>query len=259
MTTAPVETQLRTGWPYWWDSYRSMLRWVLIQQKQLFVAMMFTQVVMGIGAAFMYRFYLGELDSTSALFLVTGIPALSLIPVGFLMTPVLVMLEKLRGTFEFTWSLPVPRFAPPAAAFTVFTAIALPVALLSTVLAAWQFGVGVEFTARLVPSAVLAALMGASVGYGLAVAIPEPRITNLITNVVIFLVLLFSPIVIPIERFADWAQTAHRVLPFFHMSNLIRSAMTEGIVPDAATSLFILLGWTALGWALVARVVARRG
>jgi ABC-2 type transport system permease protein len=77
--------------------------------------------------------------------------------------------------------------------------------------------------------------------------------------VVIFLVLLFSPIVIPIERFPEWAETAHRVLPFFHMSNLILSSLTEGLAADVAASLTILIAWTVLGWAVVARVVGRRG
>ncbi|HEX6146083.1 MAG TPA: ABC transporter permease [Acidimicrobiia bacterium] len=81
--------------------------------------------------------------------------------------------------------------------------------------------------------ALLASLMATSVGYGMAIAIPEPRITNLITNIVIFLVLLFSPIVIPIDRFPDWAETAHRILPFFHMSNLIRSSLSEGLAPTS--------------------------
>jgi ABC-2 type transport system permease protein len=149
--------------------------------------------------------------------------------------------------------------APVAATFTVFTFIAIPIAALSTVLAAWQFDVTLEVSWAVVPFAFLASLMASSVGYGMAVAIPEPRMTNLITNVVIFLVLLFSPIVIPIERFPEWAEIAHRVLPFFHMSNLIRSSLTEGLAADVAASLTILIAWTVLGWAVVARVVAKRG
>jgi ABC-2 type transport system permease protein len=236
-----------------------MLRWVLTQQKILFTGIVFTQFVMGIGAAVMYKFYLGSLEPRTALFLVTGIPALSLIPVGFVMVPILVMQEKSRGTHDFTWSLPVPRLAPVAATFTVFTFIAMPIAALSTLLAAWQFDVALEISWTVAPFAFLASLMASSVGYGMAVAIPEPRMTNLITNVVIFLVLLFSPIAIPIERFPEWAETAHRILPFFHMSNLIRSSLTVGLAADVAASLIILIAWTVLGWAVVARVVGRRG
>jgi len=259
MTLATLDTPLRKGWGYWWSSYLAMIRWVLIQQKVLLSGIVLTQILLGIGAAIMYRFYLGSLDRDAAMFLVSGIPALSLIPVGFVMVPILVIQEKARGTYDFTWSLPVPRLAPVAATFTVFTFLALPIAALSTLLAARQFDVTLELSWVVIPLALLASLMASSVGYGLAVAIPEPRLTNLITNVVIFLVLLFSPMVIPIERFPEWAETMHRILPFFHMANLIRSGLTEGLAADVSASLTILVAWTVLGWAVVARVVGRRG
>jgi ABC-2 type transport system permease protein len=236
-----------------------MLRWVLVQQKVLFVGIVFSQIVLGIGAAFMYKFYLGDIDTVTALYLVSGIPALSLIPVGFVLVPILVMQEKSRGTYDFTWSLPVPRLAPVAATFTVFTAIALPIAMLSTILAAGQFDVTLDVSWTVLPFALLASLMATSVGYGMAMAIPEPRMTNLITNIVIFLVLLFSPIVIPISQFPDWAATLHRILPFYHMANLIRSSLTDGLATNVDASLAILLAWTVLGWAVLARVVGRRG
>lgn len=251
-------TRLRSGSRYWWASYVTMLRWVLIQQRILFWSVLFSQLLLGIGAAFMYRFYLGQVDGSVATYLVTGIPTLSLVPVGFVMVPILVIQEKSRGTHEFTWSLPVPRLVPVVATLTVFTAVALPVTALATAVGAWQFDASIDFSVSALPVAMLVALMATSVGYGLAMAIPEPRITNLILNVVIFLVLLFSPIVIPIDRFPDWAALAHRVLPFFHMSNLMRSTLSTGLAVDAAASLGVVLAWTALGWTTVTRVVTRR-
>lgn len=259
MTAGTLQMQVRRGPGYWGASYLAMLRWVLVQQKVLFVGIVFSQIVLGIGAAFMYKFYLGDIDTVTALHLVSGIPALSLIPVGFVLVPILVMQEKSRGTYDFTWSLPVPRLAPVAATFTVFTAIALPIAMLSTILAAGQFDVTLDVSWTVLPFALLASLMATSVGYGMAMAIPEPRMTNLITNIVIFLVLLFSPIVIPISQFPDWAATLHRILPFYHMANLIRSSLTDGLATNVGASLAILLSWTVLGWAVVARVVGRRG
>lgn len=257
--TDAVHAPIRRGVRYWWESYLAMLRWVMAQQRVLLGGILFTQTVMGIGAAVMYSFYLGPIDLTAAIFLVSGIPALSLVPVGFVLVPILVMQEKSRGTHEFTWSLPVPRLAPVAATFTVFTVIVLPIAALSTWLAAWRFEVGLSVTWTALPAAVLAALVATSLGYGLAMAIPEPRLTNLITNVVIFVVLMFSPIVIPIDRFPAWAEGVHRVLPFFHMSNLVRYGLTDGLATQAPASLVTLLLWAIVGWAVVARVVAKRG
>jgi ABC-2 type transport system permease protein len=145
------------------------------------------------------------------------------------------------------------------AAFTVFTTIGLPVAALSTWLSAVQFDVTLIVSWTVVPFALLVSLMATSVGYGMAMAVPDPRMAVMITNIVIFVVLLFSPMVIPIERFPDWAATLHRVLPFYHMANLLRSSLTEGLVTGVGASLAILLAWTTVSWAILARIVVRRG
>lgn len=253
-----VQVPIRRGAGHWWRSYLTMLRWTLVQQRILFGAILFSQLLMGLGSVLMYRMYLGEVDAVTASYLVAGLPTLSIIPVGFLMVPIVVMQEKFRGTFEFTWSLPVPPMVPVAATFTVFAALALPVAALATWVAAARFGVDLALSWTVVPAAVLASLMATAVGYGMAVAIPEPRLTNLITNVVVFLVLLFSPIVIPIERFPDWAAAAHRVLPFFHMANVLRSELTTGLTTGVAVSVAVLVAWTIVGWALVRWIVTRR-
>lgn len=256
-TTRPPAI-VRRGPRFWWTSYWSMLRWVLTQHRFLFGVVLGAQVLMGVGAAIMYRFYIGEVDGTFAAYLVSGIPALSIIPVGFVMVPILVIQEKARGTHEYTWSLPVARLAPVAATFTVFAAISIPVAAVATWVAAGRFGVDLSLSAAALPVAVLVSLMGTSVGYGMAMAIPEPRITNLLVNVIVFLVLMFSPIVVPIERFPDWAEAAHRVLPFFHMANAIRSSVVEGLGSGTAESLAVMGTWLVLGWGAVAWVVGRR-
>ena len=85
----------------------------------------------------------------------------------------------------------------------------------------------------------------ASVGYGMVVAIPEPRITNRITTIVIFLLLLW-PIAIPIDRFREWSAVAHRILPFYHIANLIRSGLTEGLAGDVAQALAVVNAWAVL-------------
>ena len=92
----------------------------------------------------------------------------------------------------------------------------------------------------------------------MAHAIPNPRVTNLLVNIVIFLVLLFSPIAFPIANFPDWFAAVHRVLPFFHMANIIRAGLTQGLVDDLVVSYLMVIGWTIGSWALAAWVVGRR-
>jgi ABC-2 type transport system permease protein len=101
--------------------------------------------------------------------------------------------------------------------------------------------------------------MASSVGYAMGHVIPEPRVTTLITNLVIFLVLLFSPIVVPIEQFPDWWASVQRVLPFWHMSVVIRGGLTDGLLANSVgVSYLALMAWTVVAWVAAAGVIAAR-
>jgi ABC-2 type transport system permease protein len=235
-----------------------MLRFDLARYRTMLVSVFASQFFMGVGLVVMYGLYLGSVDPVTGLYLASGVPALSLIPVGFILIPLLVAQDKRAGTHEFIWSLPAPRSATAASTFTLFTALSLPVAVLSTVLAAWRFDADLSVSFMFLPAGVLVALMGTSVGFGLAHAIPEPRIVNLITNIVVFLVMLFSPIVVPIDRFPDWLSGIHRVLPFYHMASLLRWTVSDGLVDHPGWSTAVVVGWTLLAWLAAAWVLGRR-
>jgi ABC-2 type transport system permease protein len=109
-----------------------------------------------------------------------------------------------------------------------------------------------------VPAAVLCSLMAVSVGFGMAPAIPNPMVTNVITNTLVFVVLLFSPIVFPPGNLPGWLFAVHRALPFYNMAVVIRAGLTHGLVTGLAQSYFVLAAWTAAGCAMTAWVVGRR-
>jgi ABC-type polysaccharide/polyol phosphate export permease len=100
--------------------------------------------------------------------------------------------------------------------------------------------------------------MATSVGFGVAHGVENPMVINFITSMIIFFVLLFSPIVVPITQFPDWLASAHRVLPFYHMSVVIRDGLSNGMVTDVAVSCGVLGLWTLGGWTATAWVVGRR-
>jgi ABC-2 type transport system permease protein len=92
----------------------------------------------------------------------------------------------------------------------------------------------------------------------MAVAIRNPLLINLITNALIFVVLLFSPIVFAPSHFPGWLLDTDRALPFYNMAEVIRAGLSRGLVTDLTRSYLILLAWTVAGWLLTAWVVGRR-
>jgi ABC-2 type transport system permease protein len=146
-----------------------------------------------------------------------------------------------------------------ASSLTVFTLVALPGCCVTLVLAAWRYNVGLAISPSILPAVVLTSLMTSSVGTGLAYGVKNPVITNLITNALVFVVLLFSPIAFPKSQFPAWLANLHEVLPLYHIGVVIRAGLSNGLVSDVWLSYLVLAAWTCGGWAVTALIVGRRG
>jgi ABC-2 type transport system permease protein len=243
----------------WFRSYAMMLRFDVRGLGQWLAFGLLIQVLMGAGMAIMYGFYLGEVSPQLGTFMAAGVPAIALIPIGFVMVPNMVGQQRIAQTYEFLWSLPVPRLAAAASTFTVFTLMAVPGVAVALGVAAWNYGARLTVSLMVIPAVLLTSLMTTSVGFGMAHGVKNPLVINFITNMTVFFVLLFSPIVVPITQFPDWLASIHRVLPFYHMAEVIRDSLTTGFVADVGHSYLVLALWTMAGWVATAWVVARRG
>jgi ABC-2 type transport system permease protein len=250
---------MRSGAGFWVAGYRSMLRFDMSNLRRYLTLGLVVQVLMGAGMAVMYGYYFGDLTELQRTFVATGIPALSMVPVGFAMVPAAITDHKIRGTYDYVWSLPAPRSASAAATFTLFTCLTIPGTVVALVLASMVYDIDLHVSWAVIPAILLTSAMATSVGYAMGHVVPEPRVTNLITNVIIFLVLLFSPIVVAIEQFPDWWAAVQRVLPFWHMSVVIRGGLTQGVLTTSvAASYLTLAAWTVASWLAAGWIVARR-
>jgi ABC-2 type transport system permease protein len=254
----PLPTTIRSGPGYWLGSLRKMLQFDLARARQWAPMMAVIQLMMGAGMAIMYGFFYPQVSEATALYIATGTPVLALIPLGLVMLPASVSQQRLEGTFDFTWSLPAPRTAQATSTFLLYTLLCLPGMVLSLVIATLLYGVQLSVSLLIVPAVMLCALMAISVGFGMALAIPNPMVVNLISNTLIFVVLLFSPIVYPPSHLPDWLFTVHQFLPFYNMAVVIRAGLTVGLVSDLAQSFLVLGAWTLAGWAMTAWVIGRR-
>ena len=248
-----------TGARRWLRSYAMMLRFDVRGLGQWLVFGLVIQVLMGAGMAIMYGFYLGDVPPEVGTFMAGGVPAIALIPIGFVMVPQMVAQQRIAQTYDFLWSLPIPRLAAAASTFTVFTLMALPGVAFALGVGAWNYGVALSVSPMIVPAILLTSLMTTSVGFGMAHGVKNPVVINFLSNMTVFFVLLFTPIVVPIAQFPDWLASIHRVLPFYHMAQVIRDALTTGFVTDAGLSYAVVAAWTLGGWAVTAWVVGRRG
>ena len=201
---------------------------------------------------------MGESVSPSGDLLTRGTVWLALVAVGCVLVPSMIGQRKLEGSYDFVWSLPVPRTATAASTFTLFTLMAIPGTVVAVVGAVWRFDIDLQVSATVVPAVLLTALMASSVGFVLGHAVRDPRTTNLITNLIIFGVLMFSPIAFPIEQFPGWLASVHHVLPFYNMAVVVRAGLSDGLATGIAGSYLVLAAWTSGAWLIAFAVIDRR-
>jgi ABC-2 type transport system permease protein len=109
-----------------------------------------------------------------------------------------------------------------------------------------------------VPAFVLVALTASSVGYALASVVP-PLVANILSQVLVVFVLMFSPLNFPASRLPEWLQVIHSVLPVQAMGEVIRGSLASSTFPLAMGSFLLLAAWCAAGFGVAYLAMNRRG
>ncbi len=250
---------VRRGVGYWLTSYWMMLRWELLSMRLFLPMMVAVQFFIGAGMVVGLGFLFDHIPPQQALYLSTGGAVIPLLTLGLVMVPQEVAGHKLEGTYDFLWSLPVPRMTTYLAGVTVWTVVSLPAGVAALLVAAWRFQIHFDVSPLVVPAATLVVVVATAIGYAFAHAVPNPRVTNLITQVLIFAIVIFSPINFPSNRLPDWLAWVHQWLPFESSAIVMRGTLADGLV-ESMTRAFIVLGvWAVMSWVVTYRVLSRRG
>jgi ABC-2 type transport system permease protein len=255
VATSPA---VRSGLGHWLKSYVVMTRWEIGNLRILLPLIVALQIIIGGGFALGIGLFFDAIPLRNALFLSTGVAVVTLITVGLVMGPQLVGNQKVAGTYDFMWSLPVPRTTQAAAWLTVNTIIALPGMVAALLIANWRYDLPLVVSFSIVPAVLLTITTATMIGYAFAHAIPKPMVTHMITQLLIFTILGFSPINFPPENLPDWLASLNLWLPFHHMANVMRAGLTEGLVTDVGISYLVLAVYTGASVVLAAWVIGRR-
>ena len=254
---AAAPAAVRRGPRHWWRSYLMMVRWELTNLRLVFILTIAVQILTGAGFAVGIGLFI-DLPPAAALYLATGVATMTLMIVGMVLGPQLVAQQKAEDTYDFLWSLPVPRFVAAAAWFTITVFFALPGMVAALLVAGWRFDLSFDISLSVVPAVFLTTFAATLIGYALAHAIPEPQITAAISQVLIFAIMGFSPINFPPDRLPGWLASLHEWLPFQAMADIMRDSLATGFVADPGHAYRVVLLWSAAAVALTAWVLGRR-
>ena len=145
-----------------------------------------------------------------------------------------------------------------AADLTVWVIIALPGVAVAVIAGRLRYDLAYSFDwPLLIAAALLTTVMATSVGYAIAVSV-QPMLAQLITQVLVFFVLLFSPITFPASQLPDWFQTVHDFLPVRPGGDLLRAGLASDTFEASGQDLLVLSVWCLAGIAITIRALVRR-
>ncbi len=238
-------------------SYALMLKWQALSNKPLYPIEMVVQVMIATGLVIGISFFFPEITPNTAKFLTTGAPAVIFLTTGLVLVPQMIALARKEGTFDYMWSLPVPRFVYMAADATVWILVCVPGVVISVALGAFYHDFALQISPLAVPALLLVSLTGVFVGYAIALSAPKPEFANLISQVIVFAIFFFSPAIYPIEQMPGWLAAIHRVLPVSYMADLSRGTLTDLDV-NLPIAFAVVGAWYVFGFVVTFFLVHRR-
>jgi ABC-2 type transport system permease protein len=238
-------------------SYRLLVTWQARRLKMFLPLAVVVQALLALGIVAGYPLLFPQIDRTTILYLATGGPAISLITMGLVLVPQLVSSARTEGTLDYMRTLPMPRVVYLLADMTVWLAVVLPGVVFAVVLAALRFGLDLHVSLLVVPAVFLVTLTATSTGYAMASILP-PMLSNLITQVLVIFVIMFSPLNFPADRLPDWLAAIHRILPIQAMGEAMRGTLAGNDFPLNAGTFVLLGAWCAATFAGTCLVLTRR-
>ncbi len=256
---APPVAAIRSGPGYWLGSYLIMVRWEFASLRLLLPLMAAVQVLAGVGFVLGFGlFFPGEVPQSAARYLATGIPVINLYVLGLIMLPQIVGQQKIAKTYDFTQSLPVPRAVNFAAWYTITILVGFPAVAATLLAARLRYGVDLAVNPAVVGAALLVSLTATAIGYALGHGVRVPMVTQVITQVLNFGAIGFSPLCFPPSQLPGWLATVNRYLPFESMAVAMRGGLLPGPVPGIPRAYAVLGAWSCGCLLIAAWAVGRR-
>lgn len=241
----------------WLESYWLMLKWQALSRRVMLPLLVAIQVMIAIGFVIGLGFLFPDVDPQTAKMLTTGAPTLILLTTGLVAAPQMIAMARKEGTYDYIWSLPIPRMVFVAADVTIWVLVALPGAVLAIVLGALYHDFQVQVSPLVIPALLLVGATGTLLGYAVGHGAPKPEMAQVATQILVFALMLFSPVLYPPSQLPGWLADIHSFMPVGYMAELSRGTLTD-LPVDLGRSFLIVATWCLGALAVTSLIIRRR-
>ena len=209
-----------------------LLRWNYLRQKNLFILFTLAQVLLSISLLFGYPLVIGKMNTTTAYYLASGSVLMGVISIGCTISSPVIANAKSEGHVDYIRALPIPRILISLADLCIWLIAILPGVFFSFLLGCLRFSVQLNLS-------ILSAFV-----------IFSQNIVTLMSQLILMIGLMFSPIMYPAGRLPDWLDQLYFLLPFVPSANLLRASFyRHGTV--SLVDIGVLIFWIFLTQLLI--------
>jgi ABC-2 type transport system permease protein len=126
-------------------------------------------------------------------------------------------------------------------------------------LGAWHYGLSFTFDPAFPAVALLSVFSLAGVGVAMAVYSPHAQVTNALTQLIIFYVLFFAPVLLPKQQLPELLQFTSTFAPPTYAADGVRATLTDLPGTHLARSLSVMSAFAVGSLVLSAVAMRRRG
>ncbi len=203
------------------------------------------QIAFSVGIVLGFGYLIPDISNASALYITIGAATQSMIVIGLVGAPQLIAQAKFEGRLDYFRSLPLSREAYLLSNITVVLIQSIPGIIFAIILGAWRYDLSLSVDPMVLPVVLLAVLSLAGAGVAMAVLSPHLQLTNAITQLLIFYVVFFAPVLIPASQLPQFLQVTADYLPPTYAADAMRATLTDLPAMPLAKSMGIMAAFSA--------------
>ena len=223
----------------------------------VFIALIHVALTLGLVLGMGYL--IPNITESTALFLVTGTATQAFVTTGLVMLPQMLAQSKEDGRLEYFLTLPISREAYLLSLITMVAVTSLPAVAFCLAFGAWHYDLSLSMDPAFLVVMLLAVLSLAGVGVAMAVYMPHLQVTNALTQLIIFYVLFFSPVLLPASQLPEILQQTAKLAPPTYAADGVRATLTNLSGTNLAKDLSLMTVFAVASIALSAFAIRRRG
>ncbi|MBU5267526.1 ABC transporter permease [Virgibacillus proomii] len=239
------------------NGFFHLLRWQLLRMKPVLALYLIIQTLLAVGIVIGFSYLIPNIDDTTALYLTTGAPTIILLSIGLVFLPQGIAETRVDGTFTYMLSLPLPRLYYVLVEATIWLLISFPGIFIALFVASLRFDLQLVYSYKNIFTFILIGLTAIGIGYTISLWL-RPIIAELISQVLIFGILLFSPINFPPDRLPNWLAKLHEFLPIQYMAESIRATLAPNDFEIRWSSFSIISVWCVLSFVMCYFAITKR-